>query len=191
MVVTRTSDPYLILGVDRSAGDQAIAAARRRLARTFHPDVAGDAASAEMIRINAAFDQIRDRRRRAVHAVEEAEDRGDVAGSGRGTTTSQWDTRGGSAPAGLDWAPKRDGTGGAGPPPGRPSGSVLPFGRHIGWSVGEIARVDPGYLVWLEDRLEGRPYVDEIDRVLRHAGFRRPDDVRPSKGSGRPGLFRR
>ena len=47
-------------------------------------------------------------------------------------------------------AAKHDGTGGAGPPPGRPSGSVLDFGRHIGWSIGEIARFDPGYLEWLE-----------------------------------------
>ena len=36
-----------------------------------------------------------------------------------------------------------------GPPPGNPRGSVLPFGRHIGWSLGEIARIDPGYLAWL------------------------------------------
>lgn len=183
MVLTRTTDPYVILGVDRSADDQAIAAARRRLARTFHPDVAGDAASAEMMRINAAFDRIRNRRRRTVQAVEEAEDRGVVAGSRNDTPTSQWDTAGGSAATGLDWAPQRDGTGGAGRPPGRPSGSVLPFGRHIDWSVGEIARMDPGYLVWLEDRRDGRPYVEEIDRVLRHVGFRRPNDARPTQGA--------
>ena len=182
MVITRTSDPYVILGVDRSAGDQAIAAARRRLARTFHPDVAGDAASAEMMRINAAFDRIRDRRRRAAHAVEEAEDRGVAAGSRNETPNTRGDAGGGYAATGLGWAPGRDGTGGAGRPPGRPSGSVLPFGRHIGWSVGEIARADPGYLVWLEDRREGRPYVEEIDRVLRHVGFRRPDDARPAQG---------
>ena len=183
MVVTRTSDPYVILGVDRSADDRAIATARRRLARTFHPDVAGDAASAEMMRINAAFDRIRDRRRRAAHAVEEAEEGGAAADSRRETPTSRGDTGGGSATTGLGWAPERDGTGGAGRPPGRPSGSVLPFGRHIDWSVGEIARVDPGYLVWLEDRREGRPYVEEIDRVLRHVGFRRPDDARPDQGA--------
>jgi hypothetical protein len=43
---------------------------------------------------------------------------------------------------------------------------VLPFGRHIGWSLGEIARVDPGYLVWLEGRREGAPYREEIGRLL-------------------------
>jgi DnaJ-class molecular chaperone with C-terminal Zn finger domain len=183
MVATRTNDPYAILGVDRSAGDQAIAAARRRLARTYHPDVAGEAASGQMMRVNAAYDRIRDRRRRAAYAVEEAEDRGIVADSRGGTPARQEDTRSGPAATGLDWAPRRDGTGGAGPPPGRPSGSVLPFGRHIGWSVGEVARADPGYLVWLEDRREGRPHVDEIDRVLRYVGFRRADDPRPVQGA--------
>lgn len=187
MALTRTSDPYAILGVDRSAGDAAIATARRRLARTFHPDVAGDTAAVEMMRINAAFDRIRDRRRRAAYAVEEAEDRGSVTESRNGTPNTPWDTRGAAAATGLDWAPKRDGTGGAGMPPGRPSGSVLPFGRHIGWSIGEIARVDPGYLVWLADRRDGRHYLEEIDRVLRHVGFRRPEDPETTQG----GRFRR
>ena len=35
--------------------------------------------------------------------------------------------------------------------------------------MGEIARVDPGYLVWLEDRSEGRPYLQEIDRMRKDA----------------------
>lgn len=182
MVAMRTSDPYEILGVDRSANDAAVAAAHRKLARTFHPDVAGDSATVEMMRINAAFDRIRDLKRRAAYAVEEAEERGDAAESRNGTATTPRDTRGPTADTGLKWAPERDGTGGAGKPPGRPSGSVMPFGRHIGWSLGEIARVDPGYLVWLVDRRDGRPYVEEIDRILRQSGFRRPDDPGPTKG---------
>jgi curved DNA-binding protein CbpA len=184
MVATSTNDPYAILGVDRSATDAHIAAAYRRLARAFHPDIAGDDATFDMMRINAAFDLIRDRRRRARHAAEEAE--------GRGTSPHRDQTTTGAA-AGTDtpnngsrpWSPPRDGTGGAGRPPGRPSGSVLSFGRHIDWSIGEIARVDPGYLVWLEDRNEGRPYVEEIDRVLRHVGYRRPEHPGPSKTNRR------
>ena len=43
---------------------------------------------------------------------------------------------------------------------------MLPFGRHIGWSIGEIARIDPGYLVWLQPRREGAPYREEIERAL-------------------------
>ncbi len=43
---------------------------------------------------------------------------------------------------------------------------MLPFGRHIGWSLGEIARVDAGYLAWLRERPEGTPYRAEIDQLL-------------------------
>ncbi len=117
-----------------------------------------------MIRLNAAFDRIRTADRRAVY------DRENGRGARRAT-----------------WAREYDGTGGAGPPPGRPTGSVLGFGRHLGWSIGEIARVDPGYLLWLEDRREGLPFLDEIDRTLRAVGVRRASDPQPTPGvrSGR------
>ena len=138
-------DPYAVLGVPRGASDRQIVAAHRALARRFHPDIAGDGATAQMVRINAALEQIRTTERRA-RIDRPMRDRL------RGT--------------------QRDGTGGAGPPPGRPSGSVLGFGRHIGWSLGEIARVDPGYLEWLSARPEGRPYEAEIDELLRRTGFR-------------------
>ena len=184
MVATSTNDPYAILGVDRSATDTVIAAAHRRLARTFHPDVAGDSATSDMMRINAAFDRIRDRKRRVRHAAEEAEELGyapprsdPTHGNAAGTVRPH---EGSSR-----WSPPRDGTGGAGKPPGRPSGSVLEFGRHIGWSIGEIARVDPGYLVWLEERPEGRPYLEEIDRILRFVNYRRPEHPGPKKGASR------
>jgi curved DNA-binding protein CbpA len=181
MVATSTNDPYAVLGVDRSATDATIAAAHRKLARTFHPDVAGEDATVQMMRINAAFDRIRDRKRRVRHAVEEAEDRGTTPARSDASTNG---TIGTVRPhdGSRRWTPERDGTGGAGRPPGRPSGSVLGFGRHIDWSIGEIARVDPGYLVWLEDRKEGLPYLDEIDRTLRHVGHRRPEQQARSRG---------
>ena len=56
----------------------------------------------------------------------------------------------------------------------QPAGSVLPFGRHIGWSIGEIARIDPGYLAWLQPRREGEPYREEIDALPGGAARRRP-----------------
>jgi curved DNA-binding protein CbpA len=139
-------DPYAILGVGRDADDDAIVSAYRLLARRFHPDIAGETATERMMRINAAFDAIRTADRRAA--------------------------RGDSTPDQVRWTAERNGTGGAGPAPGRPSGSVLDFGRHLGWSIGEIARVDPGYLIWLEERREGRPYRAEIDATLRRHGYR-------------------
>jgi hypothetical protein len=52
-------DAYETLGVARGSGDGAIASAYRTLARQFHPDIAGDAATTKMTRINAAFDAIK------------------------------------------------------------------------------------------------------------------------------------
>jgi len=153
-------DPYEVLGVRRGSSDKAIAAAYRRLARQHHPDIAGETATIRMASINAAFDAIRSASRRA--ALDDVTPT-QAAATGRATTADAGPPR---------WTPERDGTGGAGKPPGRPSGSVLGFGRHIGWSMGEIARVDPGYLEWLSHRREGRPYLDEIDTILRRVGFR-------------------
>ena len=177
-------DPYETLGVRRGAGDRAIASAYRHLARQFHPDIAGDAATDRMTRINAAFEAIKDARRRA--------DYDDLAASTSFTRTPAAGT--GDDRAARDprpWTDERDGTGGAGPPPGRPSGSVLGFGRHIGWSLGEIARWDPGYLVWLRDRREGRPYLEEIDATLRAAGVPVPGRHESDAGRATYGAFDR
>ena len=175
---------YNVLGVRHDADDADIAAAYRSLARVYHPDVAGDSGNARMSRINAAWDRLRDPRRRdaydrelGIFPVRRAPRQAPLRRGGR---TSTHATTAHTAPAPAGSRRRRDGTGGAGAPPGRPSGSVLGFGRHLGWSIGEIARVDPGYLVWLEERREGRPYLDEIDATLRRIGFRE-DHVPPSK----------
>src|SRR5689334_20366073 len=136
-------DAFVVLGIATDADDRTIAIAHRRLARRHHPDLAGEAATSRMIRINAAYDAIRTAERRA-----------DYAKARRQVGT--------------------DGTGAAGRPPGPPSGSILPFGRHVGWSLGEIARIDPGYLLWLAERPEGARYRDEIDALCTRLGMRRP-----------------
>ena len=173
-------DAYAVLGVPYDANDVEIVAAYRSLARIYHPDIFGDAGTARMSVINAAFDQLRDRRRRAAYdreignfAVHRPPPAAPVRAGPKGAGRSASATR----PAEpkrrqYDWNRPRDGTGAAGPPPGRPSGSVLRFGRHLGWSIGEVARVDPGYLEWLEQRREGAPYLDEIDETLVRVGYR-------------------
>lgn len=207
-------DAYAILGVAWDADDEVIAAAYRALARRFHPDVAGDLATRRMMEINAAFEAIRTAERRADYFDALPEDgvspmaRGAAAqaaarararaatATGSPPPGTPSTTSGAATPAADDardplrWRPPNDGTGGAGPPPGRPSGSVLGFGRHIGWSLGEIARVDPGYLSWLLDKREGRPYAAEIEALLERVGYR-PAPVTPGDpGPGR-GVFRR
>ncbi len=139
-----------------------------------------------MARLNAAWETVGDPDRRAAY------DRTHVAGvildppsrsasPARSTQAPPASSArsGGAAPTaraagstGATWRRGPNGEGGAGPPPGNPSGTVLGFGRHIGWSLGEIARVDPGYLEWLDKQPQGQRLRDEIDRTLRARGLR-------------------
>ena len=166
-------DPYAVVGVPVHASPDAVAAACRDLARRHHPDVSTESdAQAHMAAINDACSILRNPVRRA------AWDRInlrilDRAGGqpADGTPTPSPDDRRAGMPSAstgpVAWRRGPFGEGAAGPPPGPRRGTVLPFGRHVGWSLGEIARVDPGYLVWLRDRNEGGPYRAEIAQVLR------------------------
>ena len=82
-----------------------------------------------------------------------------------------------------------EGFGAAGPPPGRPSGTVLNFGRYAGWSLGEVARHDIEYIEWL-DRAPDRPELPRRarrDPALGAAGGDRPT----REDADRRGLYRR
>ena len=193
-VSARGNDAYAVLGVEPSVDDDAIQAAYRRLARRYHPDIAGETATKRMMKINAAFDRVRDPVRRAEYDIELDEIDPIRAAKARrrpqhhdpsSPTQAEAAHKTATAYQPYDRPIQRDGTGAAGRPPGRPSGSVLDFGRHIGWSIGEIARVDPGYLAWLEGRPEGKPYVAEIDALLRRTGFRTATDAATAKAASR------
>ena len=118
-------DAYAILGVDPAVDDDAIAAAYRALARRFHPDIAGDAATRRMMRINAAFDLIRDSHRRSLYDRElDAIDPERAAaarsrrrhGAGTATTPREQTRRPAPTPSypTEDRPVERDGTGAAG-----------------------------------------------------------------------------
>lgn len=141
MTSRQTVDPYEELGVDHTANDRAIREAYHRKARASHPDLGGD--DQVMARVNSAYDLLKDRARRAAYDRQQAE----VSGAKGDPKKPPW-------------------TGAAGKPPGRPSGPKLDFGIFAGWSLGEIARRDPGYLVWLAERKEGRPYLEAIERII-------------------------
>jgi hypothetical protein len=133
-------NPYAELGADVDADRRTIRGAYLAKARSHHPDLGGEVRA--MARINEAFELLNDPLRRAAY-----------------------DARHATSP-GREKAHAPSWTGAAGSPPGRPSGPVLDFGIFAGWSLGEIARTDPGYLVWLTERKEGRPYLADIERHL-------------------------
>ena len=161
-----TFDPYKILLVAPDATDETISTSYRSLARKHHPDLAGESSTVAMSRINAAWELIGTAKARAAFETERRAQMRAVLPA----DPTPAEARAAATTPGFE--PLPDGTGAAGRPPGRPSGSVLTFGRHVGWSIGEIARVDPGYLQWLEEKPQGRPYIDEIEATLRQLGWR-------------------
>jgi len=143
-------DFYAVLQVDPLADPEVIRAAYRVLARKYHPDHGGD--PSRMIELNNAWDVLGDPARRAAYDTSRAvpanrQPAEPIArpqpGASRTPDTSQ-----------------------AGPPPGRPSGTVLDFGRYAGWSLGEIARQDTDYLEWLQRATFGRRLRSEIAALL-------------------------
>jgi curved DNA-binding protein CbpA len=105
------------------------------------------------------------------------------------TVSPDWTSGRSSFGGGHDESMHRsDGYGSAGPPPGRPSGTVLNFGRYAGWSLGEIARHDLEYIEWLDRAPIGRNYRQELDELLRASGRRRTAD---RDRADQRGLYRR
>jgi curved DNA-binding protein CbpA len=168
--VSEPLDPYEVLQVAPTAETEVVRAAFRALAQRYHPDVAGPEGEARMRELNAAWEIVRDPENRAAH------DRARTEGSADATPGASPSARPGPDPGVVSRpTPPRAAppwTGRAGPAPGHPSGSVLGFGVYYGWSLGEIARHDSGYLEWLEKKPEGRALVAEIDALLRRLGMR-------------------
>lgn len=208
-------DPYKTLQVDSEAEDEVIQAAYRRLARKYHPDLAdGAEAAARMAAINAAWEIIGDPDARRAFDLKRSAgaaspDTPRPATAPRASSAPPSASGSGSGPTARepeivspDWTPGRSsqgsgydesmhtaqGHGAAGPPPGRPSGTVLSFGRYAGWSLGEVARHDLEYIEWLDRAPIGRNYRQEIDDILRSSG-RRKSAAR--EASDRHGLYRR
>ena len=208
-------DPYKTLQVDPEADPEIIQAAYRRLAQKYHPDLATTPeAAARMVAINNAWAVLRDPESRAAYDRERADRERvervgaartkDVDSGGRADApppqpastaepepvSSNWTSGRSTRGSGYDPSTMRarEGFGAAGPAPGNPSGTVLPFGRYAGWSLGEIARRDIDYVEWLDRMPIGRPYRGEIDVLLRKAGRRRASH---GESPQRRGLFRR
>jgi curved DNA-binding protein CbpA len=133
-----------------------------------------------MIALNDAWDVLGDPARRAAYDASRETQRRRPA-PGAGAQAAPGADASGTAARSEPWAASGAGFGAeamastadatrAGPPPGRPSGTVLDFGRYAGWSLGEIARHDRDYLEWLQRATFGRRLRAEIDVLLRQRG---------------------
>jgi curved DNA-binding protein CbpA len=159
--VTQERDPYLVLGIARDASDRVVREAYYARARRAHPDLVGTHGLEAMTLLNEAWAILKDPRRRAAYDATHGDSPSSPASKAPAAAPKPtWSGSGGRP----EW------TGAAGRPPGRPWGSVLQFGIYAGWSVGEVARKDRGYLAWLRDRPEGRVFASDIDRLLDPRG---------------------
>jgi curved DNA-binding protein CbpA len=140
-------DPYAVLQVLPNAEQEVVNAAFKALALKYHPDHDATRRAAEkMAQLNAAYAILRDERSRAAH---DRARRATIAGISVASTART----------------------GSETPPANPSpGSVLTFGRYAGWSLRDLARRDPEYLLWLSRHSSGIRYRTEIYGILRTMG---------------------
>ena len=140
-------DPYAVLQVLPTADQEVVNAAFKALALKYHPDRDVTRRAAEkMAQLNRAYAILRNPSARAAH------DRS------RRTTIAGISVAASARPAGA--------------PPPTPSGqgSVLTFGRYSGWSLRDLARHDPDYILWLSRHSSGIRYRTEIYGILRTMG---------------------
>ena len=142
-------DPYAVLQIVPTADQEVVHAAFKALALKYHPDHdATRRASEKMAELNRAYALLRDVQGRAAH---DRSRRVTIAGISVAASTAR-PSSGGSPPA----------------PSGQ--GSVLGFGRYAGWSLRDLARQDPDYLLWLSRHSSGIRYRTEIYGILRTIG---------------------
>lgn len=144
-------DPYRTLQVLPTAELEVVHAAFRALALKYHPDRdATRRAAQKMAELNCAYALLRDGAARAAH---DRSLRTTIAGVSISSS---------SRPASV-------------PPPASVSpGSVLTFGRYVGWSLSDLARRDPDYLIWLSRHSSGIRYRTEIYSILHAMGLSAP-----------------
>ncbi len=158
-MVWETVDHYRVLQVDPLADLEVIQAAYRVLARRHHPDHSGS--DETMKRLNAAWEVLGNPTSRA----EYDRSRGTSSAPMSSSTSST------SASSVIHATPvttqRQTAADHAGPPVGQPSGTKLTYGRYDGWTLGQIALVDPDFLEWLRSVPGGRYLRPEIDAILK------------------------
>jgi curved DNA-binding protein CbpA len=142
-------DPYSVLQIVPTADMEVVHAAYRALALKYHPDRDISRRAAEkMAELNRAYGLV------CEPAARTAYDRSRrTLVAGVSVPTSLRVTPAAAAPAHT---------------PG--SGSILDFGRYSGWSLRDLARHDPEYILWLSRHSSGIRYRTEIYGILRTMG---------------------
>lgn len=140
-------DWYNVLQVTSGAEPEVIRAAYRALAQKYHPDRSRSAQAAQkMAELNRAWAVLSDPVARRAY---DRSQRPVVAGVAVPTVMTQ------RVPA----------------PDRRSDGSShLTFGRYTGWSLRDLARRDPDYLIWLSRHSSGLRYRTEIYQILGAMG---------------------
>jgi curved DNA-binding protein CbpA len=181
-MVSETTDLYRVLQVDPAADLEVVQAAYRVLARRYHPDHSGS--DETMKRLNAAWEVLGDANSRA----EYDRSRGTAPATITSTSTST-SSSSSVIHASPTAAPRQPAADHAGPPVGQPSGTLLTYGRYEGWTLGQIAMVDPDFLEWLRSVPGGRYLRPEIDAILKEVrGPRAGGDGWGRDRSFRPGV---
>ena len=140
-------DPYAVLQVVPTADQEVVHAAFRALAQKYHPDHDATRRAAEkMAELNRAYSLLREPKARAAH---DRSQRMTIAGISVAATARPASAR---------------------PPTSASPGSVLNFGRYTGWSLRDLARRDPDYLLWLSRHSSGIRYRTEIYGILHTMG---------------------
>ena len=191
--MSESADLYRMLRVKPDADSCALRAAYRKLAWQYHPDVGGSQRT--MAALNEAWRILRDPETRARYdgrrsAVPKASEPGHPTpaaqpsrGAGTGAAAAaRADNRAGPGPGAQAPAPRNTAR-------GCPDGSsVMDFGRYEGWSLVQLAAVDPDYLEWLARTSIGRRLQPEIAALLtarRATMAARPEAGRSSAGPAR------
>jgi curved DNA-binding protein CbpA len=139
-------DPYKVLQIDPDAEPEVVRAAYRALALKYHPDVRTGSQD-RMAALNQAWGILRNAAARAAYDKARAE--------------AQHKPEAHKPEVSYEMPAPTPVT-----PPGKPSGSVLDFGRYAGWSLGQVAASDLEYLQWLARTPIGRTFNREIDALL-------------------------
>ena len=141
-----TFDPYAMLQILPTAEQEVVTGAYKALAFKYHPDRdASRRAADKMAELNRAYAMLRDPSGRA------AFDRS------RRMTVAGVSVQAAARPASAPPAPSK-------------GSSVLSFGRYTGWSLQDLARQDPDYVLWLSRHSSGIRYRTEIYSILRTMG---------------------